>query len=134
MRYVHKATNCWVLLFVPSTYSVFFWMGNWANNIQCHIQSYIGFPVILLFCFFIFNCKLIGYLFFLFSIYKCFIRIYLLYGGFIVTIPIRLMLYISYIVPIVSIPQPPPGPTLSNCKRFLCSTSYRYMNSINATH
>jgi hypothetical protein len=30
---------------------------------------------------------------------------------FIVTIPIRLMLYISYIVPTVSPPQPPPHPT-----------------------
>jgi hypothetical protein len=32
-------------------------------------------------------------------------------GGFIVTIPIRLTLYISYIAPIVSPPQPPPLPT-----------------------
>jgi hypothetical protein len=42
---------------------------------------------------------------------KNFIRKYSLYGGFVVTIPIRLILYIIYIVPIVCPPQPPPYPT-----------------------
>jgi hypothetical protein len=40
------------------------------------------------------------------------------------TIMIRLILYISYISPIVS-------PSQSNCKRFLSSISYKYMKSIN---
>jgi hypothetical protein len=39
-------------------------------------------------------------------------------GGFIVTIPLRLTLYIIYIAPIISPPQPPPHPTYSNCKGF----------------
>jgi hypothetical protein len=46
-----------------------------------------------------------------FSFYEIFIRIYsLCREGFIVTILIRLILYISYITPIVSPPQPPPCP------------------------
>jgi hypothetical protein len=44
--------------------------------------------------------------------YEFFIRVYLLHRGeFIVTIPIRLIVYISYIVPIISPPQPPPHRT-----------------------
>jgi hypothetical protein len=32
-------------------------------------------------------------------------------GGFVVTIPIRVILYIIYIAPVISPPQPPPHPT-----------------------
>jgi hypothetical protein len=46
-------------------------------------------------------------------------------GGFVVTIPIRLLLYIIYIAPIVSSPQPSLHHTYSDCKRFLISVSYR---------
>jgi hypothetical protein len=38
-------------------------------------------------------------------LFKFFIRMYSLYGGFIVTILIRLILYIGYITSIVSSPQ-----------------------------
>jgi hypothetical protein len=65
-------------------------------------------------------------------IHIIFIRIYSLYGvRFLVTIPIRLILYIIYIAPIVSPPQPTPHPAWSNCKRFSSSVSYKYIKSIN---
>jgi hypothetical protein len=47
-----------------------------------------------------------------------------------VTIPIRLVLYISYIALILSPPQPPPCTTSCYCKRFTCSISYKSMKSI----
>jgi hypothetical protein len=48
-----------------------------------------------------------------------------------VTVLIRHILYIGWITPIISLPQPSPLPTWSNCKRFLCSISCKYMKSIN---
>jgi hypothetical protein len=67
-----------------------------------------------------------------FSFLKKFISIYSLNRGrFIVTILIRLVLYISYLAPIIYSLNLPPCPISSNSKRFLCSISYKYMKSIN---
>jgi hypothetical protein len=51
-------------------------------------------------------------------------------GGFIVTILIRLILYISYFSPILSPPLPALCSTSSSCKRFLNYVSYKYIKSI----
>jgi hypothetical protein len=68
--------------------------------------------------------------FFFFTI-KIFIKIYsYTWGRFRVTIPIGLMLLITYISPIIS-PSVRSPSTQSNCKRFFSSVSYRYMKSIN---
>jgi Na+(H+)/acetate symporter ActP len=65
--------------------------------------------------------------------YKFFIMIYSLWGGFKETIPIRLILYIIYISPIVSPSQTPSHHRQTNCKRFFSSVSYKYMKQMTQT-
>jgi hypothetical protein len=52
-------------------------------------------------------------------------------GGFIMTIPISLILYIIYIAPIVSPPHPLPNPLKAIASGFFSSVSYKYTKSIN---
>jgi hypothetical protein len=57
--------------------------------------------------------------------------IFIIEGGIHNNNSIRLILYIGHMASIIFSPQSSPCPYYSNCQRFLCSISYRYMKSIN---